>query len=167
MGKWTYLKGTLPSPPEDAGFREQVNLYKETVKEAPLEDLLHARDAMEDIVDAIDVQLKAERAKLEAFERVIIERMELTNEAFIRFEGNGTIGLQDTPVIEVTEPGKFRLWIEKHAPELLTVYAATRDSITKTRLEAGEKLPDGIKVTAMRTTLSRRGRAGKPTKQSS
>lgn len=156
MGKWSHLKGKFPSEEKPQAFREMVDALKPKFAQFALDQLVAAYDALEDVRDAIKAELAKKTAEQEALEAIIIQRLESTGEALVRFEDAGTISLLDQPQIAVTDPAAFRAWVEANAPELLQIYAQTRDKIAKDRLDANEPLPPGLEVKAVRTTLGRR-----------
>lgn len=165
MGKYAGLKQAVPrqvghEPPdgEESGWNDLV--VKEIARiegEGPLSDVdvaatysqrRNERDAAKKEASRIGVAV-------EAYERILIKRLEDKGLASIGLADGETFRLDDKPVATVVDPDAFIAWVKANGMEnLLTMHANTRKAVATQRFEAGLTETPGLEL-KVRTTIIR------------
>lgn len=147
MGKWSKLKGQVPSLPDGHGdwyteLRQKVELYAA----GSLDDLTSTFDALEEKMQVAEAELKSLKQETEAVTRAILRKMEDTNlDSMVQNGRRWTVSHEIYP--QVKDKVALREWCEKNGMvDTLIVPHQTLKATVKGALESGDSMPDGVEL---------------------
>jgi hypothetical protein len=141
MGKWSDILTILPRVPVEA--QEGGQPYQNKVDEA--KNLIETRDATElglawkalrKKEDELEIQAKALRLQLRAYEQLIVEVYEATGVQKLAFKEGGSVAYEPEPHATVVDKEAHYKWcIEQGLGSLMMLPWGTTNSLMKEKLE--------------------------------
>jgi hypothetical protein len=110
------------------------------------------------VVDTLGDLKSAAQLLLDAYERLMVEKMEEEGIASLRLESGASVSTYVEPYCKVVDREAFRTWCvyNGYEPQMQLLWMTT-NAIAKERTLAGEAPPDGVEVTAKTMVRLNRG----------
>jgi len=148
MGKWDAVNQKLSKlPPEfrEGGleYYQRVVLTSQEVKTRDVAELVRAWKTFKAEEKQLEVQAKAIRLRLRAYELLIEKTYEGSGITTLKLEDVGSLRVEPSPHAVVTDKETFHNWcIEEGLQASMNLLWQTTNSLIKERLEAGEPFHD-------------------------
>lgn len=146
--KWESYKGVLPQySKEDSPERTQlIDEIRQTLADKTNEEISvmmrdkeYEKDALEEKISAINVELDAYQ--------ILVGRFENSSVQSLRLSTGELVYMKDEPYAKVVDQEKNNIWaMTAGLDELRRIPWSTLNSICKQRMEDGLPIPDGVEV---------------------
>jgi hypothetical protein len=151
-GKWAFLRGQLPTLPEDPSYDEVVTAMRSRFRHlSPSETLNHWNDLLER-KDMLNQTLSGINAEIVGVERVMQDHLERLGMDSISIDGV-TVSRKPEPNVKVEDKAALMAWVAEHAPDMASVHHSTLAAFVKAEISRprGEddgppEIPDGVAV---------------------
>lgn len=161
MGKWSHLKKTLEQLPVDAAYQARVDELKKPFRGKGHTEIAMALGRTKRNKQKLDEKIKLMNVEIAALEQLLVDYFESTETTQFRTKSGVLISLKDDVYPMVKDQPIFLAWINSNnLSALLSVHHKRLESLVKSLLEEGQKIPDGIDA-FFKTTISYRGKSKK------
>lgn len=153
MGKYSKLRGVVPTFEEDVSYQAKVNDAKQLLLSAEnleaanvnrLAALFAARKAMKDAHEETISELNVE---IEALSQLLCDALEDQSIQKVELASGAVLFLQDTPYPKVVDKEALLEWIKKNKmSSLLGINHQTLKGLTNELLVSGKPAPVGVEV---------------------
>ncbi len=158
MGKWSEYRKQFQLLPVDPEWQDKVTQLARGFRKLSHVELGRAFSRAKLAKQKLEDKLKLMNVELEALTQLLVRWFEDHEQEKFTLMSGITISLKDDVYPQVDNQAAFFSWIKAtRSAYLLSVHHKKLEGLVKGKLEAGEKLPPGIKV-FFKTSVARRGK---------